>query len=143
MILRAIGVASCLAALSMGCTSPSGDASGAAGGGASTGAGPSTGAGVSTSSNGSSGSGGSCPEGQLCLAAPSPGFQLQSIGDMIQPGQDVEYCEVVQLPAAGESTPSNPNGDLFYVNRFEVAMTSYSHHLIVAAAISGSPTEKA
>ncbi len=118
----------CLAALTMGCTSPSNGASSGGGGNGSTAT--TTGSGVSTSAS----SGGSCPTGQLCLDPPNPGFQIQSIGDVIQPGSDIEYCEVVQLPGK----PS----DAYYVNRFEVAMTTYSHHLIVAAAIPGSATEQ-
>jgi hypothetical protein len=45
----------------------------------------------------------------------------------------VEYCEVLALPG----TPA----DTYYVNGFDVAMTSGSHHLIVSAVTPGSPTE--
>ena len=51
----------------------------------------------------------------LCLAPPEQGFQIQSVGAAIDPGQDVEYCEVVQLPG----DPS----EVYYVNRFESEMT--------------------
>ena len=55
------------------------------------------------------------------------------MGDTIQPGEDVEYCEVVQLPGS----PS----DVYYVHTFESQMTLSSHHLIVVAAVPGSATE--
>ena len=54
---------------------------------------------------------------------------------MILPGEDVEYCEVVQLPG-------DP-GEQIYVIRFEAAMTDFSHHLIVSAVIPGSATDEA
>jgi hypothetical protein len=95
------------------------------------GAGGTTAAGPGSTS--STGGQKNCPDGQLCLAPPAKGFQIQSIGEMIQPGQDVEYCEVVTLPGG----PT----DVYYVNRFEVAMTKHSHHLIVVAAEVGSSTE--
>jgi hypothetical protein len=73
-----------------------------------------------------------CQDG-LCLAPPAQGFQVRTQGATIEPGQDVEYCEVVQLPG----TPD----DVYYVNGFDAAMTTGSHHLIVTAAEVGSPTE--
>ncbi|MSP24876.1 MAG: hypothetical protein EXR75_06855 [Myxococcales bacterium] len=69
------------------------------------------------------------------MNSPVNGFQVESVGDMIEPGQDVEYCEVLQLPGDPSET--------YYVNRFEVGMTQHSHHLLVAAAIPDSDTEKA
>jgi hypothetical protein len=72
---------------------------------------------------------------ELCMSQPQSGFQVQSVGTTVEPGQDVEYCEVVQLPG-------NP-GEPFYVNAFEVQMTQGSHHLIVAAIEPGSETEAA
>jgi hypothetical protein len=70
-----------------------------------------------------------CPD-EPCLEPPANGFQVRSIGTEIAPGQDVEYCEVVQLP--GDAS------DTYYVTRFESAMTLGSHHLIVGAAPEGS-----
>ena len=70
----------------------------------------------------------------LCLAPPERGFQVRSVGATIESGQDVEYCEVVQLPG----DPS----EVYYVNRFESEMTESSHHLIVAAMQTGSATEQ-
>ncbi len=70
---------------------------------------------------------------QLCLEPPASGIQMRSDGETIQPGQDVEYCEVLQLP--GDPSVS------YHVTRFEVQMTQNSHHLIVSAAEVGSETE--
>jgi len=70
---------------------------------------------------------------QLCLPEPESGFQLRNEGETIQPGEDVEYCEVVELPGDASTT--------YYVNRFESQMTLHSHHLIVTAAEIGSETE--
>lgn len=78
--------------------------------------------------------GGECEE-PPCLAPPEQGFQLRSVGAAIDPGQDVEYCEVAQLPGGPEDT--------YYVNRFESEMTLGSHHLIVTAIVPGSPTDDA
>jgi hypothetical protein len=68
-----------------------------------------------------------------CLAPPEQGFQIRSVGTTIDPGDDVEYCEVVQLPG-------DP-GTTYYVNGFESEMTLGSHHLIVTAIIPGSATD--
>jgi hypothetical protein len=66
---------------------------------------------------------------QECLdLAPPPdgqGFQLRNVGKTIAVGEDIEYCEILQLPG----TPD----DTYYINRFESQMTAGSHHLIVAA----------
>ena len=69
----------------------------------------------------------------LCLEPPEHGFQVRSVGTSIEPGEDVEYCEIVQVPGDPSET--------YYVNRFESEMTLGSHHLIVAAIEPGSPTE--
>lgn len=110
----------------------------------------SSGTGASTTSSGTGGTGGgdatsttsttsggdpNCPVGELCLAPPASGFQVETNGDEIQPGEDIEYCEVVALPGGP--------ADTYYVEGFELAMTAFSHHLIVAAAKPGSDTEKA
>ncbi|MBM4373936.1 MAG: hypothetical protein FJ095_02550 [Deltaproteobacteria bacterium] len=76
-----------------------------------------------------------CPIGELCLEPPASGFQVTTVGDAIQPGEDVEYCEVVALPGGPDDT--------YFVEGFELAMTSFSHHLIVAAAMPDSATEQA
>jgi hypothetical protein len=70
----------------------------------------------------------------LCLPVPESGFQMRTDGETIQPGSDVEYCEVLALPGGPD--------DIYYVNRFEVGMTEFSHHLIVSAIEPGSSTDK-
>ena len=77
---------------------------------------------------------GECAE-PPCLDAPEQGFQMRSTAVPIQPGEDVEYCEVVQMPGS----PS----DVYYINRFESQMTLGSHHLIVSAIEPGSETDQA
>ena len=67
------------------------------------------------------------------LAAPESGFQIHSNGRFIEPGTDVEFCEVVTLPG----TPD----DTYYVGELEVAMHPWSHHVIIEAAEVGSDTE--
>jgi len=78
--------------------------------------------------DGGGGGGGDCDDGS-CLDLEPPaegqGFQLRNNGKTIRSGEDVEYCELMQLPGGPEDT--------YYVNRFESAMTAGSHHLIVAA----------
>ncbi len=74
-----------------------------------------------------------CDELGLCLTEPASGFQVRSEGYEIQPGEDVEYCEVVVLPGDPSTT--------YYVTRFEVAMTEFSHHLIVSAIEPGTETD--
>ncbi len=69
------------------------------------------------------------------LALPESGFQVTTIGEWLEPGTDVEYCEVVQLPGSPDET--------FSVSRIEVAMHQFSHHVIVKAAVPGSETEAA
>jgi hypothetical protein len=76
---------------------------------------------------------GDCEE-PPCLGVPEYGFQLRNQGTTIQSGEDVEYCEVVQMP--GDSS------DTYYINGFDSAMTLGSHHLIVAAIEPGSQTDQ-
>ncbi|HEY6557861.1 MAG TPA: hypothetical protein VI072_11340 [Polyangiaceae bacterium] len=59
------------------------------------------------------------------LEIPARGFQLKAKGKPIPAGDDVEYCEVVQIPGS----PS----DVYYTNHFEAALTPFSHHLNVYA----------
>jgi len=70
----------------------------------------------------------------LCLEPPASGFQIQAEGTTIEPGEDVEYCEVVLLPGSPD--------DVYYVNGFEAQMTEGSHHLIVSAIFPDTDTEK-
>lgn len=73
--------------------------------------------------------------GSPCLEPPEEGagFQVKLMGQMIDPGQEVELCEIVALPGGPEDT--------YYVNRFESEMALGSHHLIVAAIVPGSDTD--
>lgn len=72
--------------------------------------------------------------GELCLAEPAQGFQIRSDGTEIEPGADVEYCEVVLLPGTAD--------DVYYVRAFESQMTEGSHHLIVAAVEPNTDTDR-
>lgn len=69
----------------------------------------------------------------LELPMPKNGFQVRSIGADVMSGEDVEYCEVAELPGGPD--------DKYYVNTFEFANEMGSHHLIVNAAVPGSPAE--
>jgi hypothetical protein len=77
---------------------------------------------------------GACTEAP-CLAPPEDGagFQVKLAGQMIDPGQEVELCQIVALPGGPDDT--------YYVNRFESEMALGSHHLIVAAIVPGSDTD--
>jgi hypothetical protein len=90
-------------------------------------------AGAGGEDDGGGGAGGECDE-EPCLEPPAEGFQMRSVGTAIEPGEDVEYCEVVQLPGKP--------GEQFFVNRFESEMTTGSHHLIVSAIEPGSETDQ-
>jgi hypothetical protein len=68
------------------------------------------------------------------LAPPARGFQVSTAGVMIEPLQQVEYCEIAQLPG----TPS----DVYTVSSFSVASTTGAHHLIVSAALPDSDSER-
>ena len=73
-------------------------------------------------------------EAYLGLTWPDDGFQVRSLGAEIAPGEDVEYCEVAQLPG----DPS----DTYYASGFELGNATNSHHLIVTAAVPGSEAER-
>src|SRR5688500_14029777 len=89
--------------------------------------------GPSPSAGGSAGSGGAPSNNPLDLPAPERGFQVTAKGTTIAAGQDVEYCEVVEVPG----TPS----DVYYTNRFEAALTPFSHHLNVYAVDPNHPVD--
>ncbi len=72
-------------------------------------------------------------EADLDLDPPENGFQIEIPGSMIESGDDIEWCEVVELP--GRPT------DVYYVNSIEAAMTGYGHYLRVSAMLPGSETE--
>jgi hypothetical protein len=66
------------------------------------------------------------------LAPPERGFQVETSGVQIEPGDDVRMCEVVVLP--GESS------ERYYVNRIQSALAAPGEDLIVRAADPGSET---
>ena len=75
------------------------------------------------------------PEGEyLGLARPTDGFQVRNQGTTVAPGADIEFCEVAELPG----DPS----DTYYVRRLELGNAKFSHHLIVSAAVPGSPADQ-
>ncbi len=118
-LLGALAIASSLVA--MGCSSS--DAADPAG---STGA---AGAGSGT------GGAGSVPTGPgLSLSPPEDGLQVRSVGTTIPVGEDQEFCEVVALPGS----PS----DVYTIDRVEIQMTEYSHHLNVRAIVPGTEADQ-
>lgn len=69
----------------------------------------------------------------LGLQKPADGFQIRSVGAEILAGEDLELCEVGRLPG---------DADAKYVAKsFELGNETGSHHLIVSAAVPGSPAE--
>src|SRR5262245_6441096 len=60
-------------------------------------------------------------EVDLGLLPPKDGFQLRTLGGVIPPGEEHEYCEVARLP--GDPT------DEYYVSLIELANAPLSHHL--------------
>src|SRR5687767_10945188 len=68
-----------------------------------------------------------------CLEVPAAGVQVRNQGITVSPAEDIEMCEVVRLPGSPD--------ELYYVQRIESAMTSGSHHLIVATIDPGTETE--
>lgn len=72
-------------------------------------------------------------EAYLGLKKPRNGFQIRSVGAEIEPGEDLEFCEVGRLPGDSDTT--------YIVQSFEFGNETNSHHLIVSAAVAGSPAE--
>lgn len=68
------------------------------------------------------------------LETPAHGFQLKTQGVTIEPGKEIEYCEVFALPSAGEELA---------VGEIEGAMAPGSHHLIVSTVKPGSELDAA
>src|ERR1700753_2646813 len=75
------------------------------------------------------------PKGIDDLKVPTDGFQVVSQGADIGPGEDIEYCEIAELP--GDPT------DTYYVNSIELANAEFSHHLVVATALPDTPADAA
>ncbi len=72
--------------------------------------------------------------GYLGLEQPSHGFQVRSLGAEIGPGEDVEYCEIAELPG-------DP-GQTYYVRSIELANAPSSHHMFVSTAVPGSAADE-
>jgi len=73
--------------------------------------------------------------GGLALEAPQHGFQVESPGVWIEPGDDVRMCEVIVLPG--------DEADVYHVNRIQSLLSTRSEDLIVRAAEPGSDTAAA
>lgn len=69
------------------------------------------------------------------LTVPEHGFQVESPGVWIEPGDDVRMCEVIVLPGEEDDT--------YYVNRIQSLLSTRSEDLIVRAADPGSDTAAA
>ncbi len=68
---------------------------------------------------------------QELLEAPHEhGAQVGTVGRELAAGADEEWCEVVEIPGAAD--------EVLFVARTEVAMTPFSHHLIIGMAPAGS-----
>jgi hypothetical protein len=74
-------------------------------------------------------------EAYLGLTTPEVGFQVRNAGSTIESGADVEFCEVAELPGDPSET--------YYVGAAEFGNADFSHHLIVSAAVPGSPADAA
>lgn len=66
------------------------------------------------------------------LAPPERGFQVESAGVWIDPGDDVRMCEVIVLP--GDSNTR------YHVNRIQSLLAGHSEDLVLRAAEVGSET---
>lgn len=69
------------------------------------------------------------------LTVPDDGFQVRNQGAEIGPGEDIEYCEIAELP--GDA------GETYYARSVELGNAPFSHHLVVATALPGSAAEAA
>jgi hypothetical protein len=69
---------------------------------------------------------------ELGLDPPARGFQIETLGVMIEPGEDIRWCEALRLPGGP--------ADVYSVDRIEAAMTVHGQDLIVSAAALGGET---
>jgi len=72
-------------------------------------------------------------EPYLGLTTPDPGdgFQIRNLGMPIPAGEDLEFCEVAEFPGDADR--------VYWVSSLELGNGDSSHHLIISAAIDGSP----
>ncbi|HMJ13836.1 MAG TPA: hypothetical protein VK524_20605 [Polyangiaceae bacterium] len=73
-------------------------------------------------------------EKYLGLEKPANGFHVRSQGELIRAGEDVEYCEVAELPGEADKE--------YYVSGIELGNGLGSHHLIVEVAEPGSVADQ-
>jgi len=72
------------------------------------------------------------PESEyLGLKKPTNGFQVRNLGTTVEPGADVEFCEIAELPGDPSET--------YHVTAAEFGNAPLSHHLAIVAAEPGSP----
>lgn len=69
----------------------------------------------------------------LGLDTPTDGFQVRDVGTTIPPGEDLEFCEVAELPGDPSTT--------YFVGTVELANGKGSHHLIVSVAPRGGQAD--
>jgi hypothetical protein len=69
------------------------------------------------------------------LATPERGFQVESAGVWVEPGDDVRMCEVIVLPGDAQQQ--------YHINRIQSLLSSRSEDLVVRAAEVGSETAAA
>jgi hypothetical protein len=69
---------------------------------------------------------------ELELEAPARGFQVETLGVLIEPGEDIRWCEVLQLPGGPSA--------VYPVARIEAAMSAHGQDLIISAAPLGAET---
>lgn len=95
--------------------------------------------GVAVASGGCSSSDGEAPPSPsteylgLRTPADGAGFQLRTTGVDVGPGEDLEYCEVLELPGG--------SGETYYVGAVELANGEGSHHLVLEAVRPGGTAE--
>ena len=73
------------------------------------------------------------PMGIDDMTVPTDGFQVADQGVDIAPGEDVEYCEIAELPGDPSQT--------YYVGSLELGNAEHSHHLVVAVAEPNSDAD--
>lgn len=71
------------------------------------------------------------------LQTPDRGFQVESSGVWVDPGDDVRLCEVIVLP---DEVPNARAAGSYSIQRIQGALTAHAEDLIVRAAVPGSET---
>lgn len=68
----------------------------------------------------------------LALDPPTRGFQVRTRGVLVEPGEDVRWCEVVELPGGP--------ADVYPVARIESAVSDFARDLVVSVAPASGDT---